>query len=68
MATNIPPHNLGEVVDALIALIHNPNASVSSYSFLDPFFVFFCRSNIIYVLIDVCYFGKVLPLEHTVLD
>lgn len=28
MATNIPPHNLGEVVDALIALIHNPNASV----------------------------------------
>lgn len=29
MATNIPPHNLGEVVDALCALIHNPNASVS---------------------------------------
>jgi len=24
MATNIPPHNLGEVVDGLIALIHNP--------------------------------------------
>ena len=35
MATNIPPHNLGEVVDALIALIHNPNASViSSLRFL----------------------------------
>jgi DNA gyrase subunit A len=30
MATNIPPHNLGEVVDALCALIHNPNATVSS--------------------------------------
>jgi DNA gyrase subunit A len=28
MATNIPPHNLGEVVDALVALIDNPRASV----------------------------------------
>ncbi|CAM6095059.1 unnamed protein product [Calypogeia fissa] len=28
MATNIPPHNLGEVVDALVSLIHNPNATV----------------------------------------
>lgn len=28
MATNIPPHNLAEVVDALIALLHNPNATV----------------------------------------
>jgi DNA gyrase subunit A len=25
MATNIPPHNLGEIVDGLIALIHNPD-------------------------------------------
>jgi DNA gyrase subunit A len=25
MATNIPPHNLGEVIDGLIALIKNPN-------------------------------------------
>jgi DNA gyrase subunit A len=25
MATNIPPHNLGEVVDGLMALIHNPD-------------------------------------------
>jgi DNA gyrase subunit A len=24
MATNIPPHNLGEIVDGLVALIHNP--------------------------------------------
>ncbi len=24
MATNIPPHNLGEVIDGAIALIHNP--------------------------------------------
>jgi DNA gyrase subunit A len=28
MATNVPPHNLGEVVDAVIALIDNPNISV----------------------------------------
>jgi DNA gyrase subunit A len=28
MATNIPPHNLGEVVDALIALIDNPALEV----------------------------------------
>ncbi|MCO5602907.1 hypothetical protein L7F22_057047 [Adiantum nelumboides] len=28
MATNVPPHNLGEVVDALCAVIHNPNVSV----------------------------------------
>ncbi len=28
MATNIPPHNLGEVVDALIVLIDNPEATI----------------------------------------
>jgi DNA gyrase subunit A len=28
MATNIPPHNLGEVVDALIALINDPALSI----------------------------------------
>jgi DNA gyrase subunit A len=28
MATNIPPHNLGEVVDACIALIENPALSI----------------------------------------
>ena len=28
MATNIPPHNLGEVVDGVIALIDNPEISV----------------------------------------
>ena len=26
MATNIPPHNLGEVIDATVALIDNPGA------------------------------------------
>lgn len=25
MATNIPPHNLGELIDAVVALIHNPD-------------------------------------------
>ncbi len=29
MATNIPPHNLGEVVDALVALIENPDLSAA---------------------------------------
>src|SRR5436309_11971106 len=28
MATNIPPHNLGEVVDATLHLLANPNATV----------------------------------------
>jgi DNA gyrase subunit A len=28
MATNIPPHNLGEVIDGVLALIDNPNLSV----------------------------------------
>lgn len=28
MATNIPPHNLGEVVDGLITLIKNPNVTI----------------------------------------
>lgn len=29
MATNIPPHNLGEVIDAAILLMHNPKVTVS---------------------------------------
>ena len=29
MATNIPPHNLGEVIDGVVALIDNPALSVS---------------------------------------
>ena len=28
MATNIPPHNLGEVVDALLLMIDNPEATI----------------------------------------
>jgi DNA gyrase subunit A len=28
MATNIPPHNLGEVIDACVALIENPDLSI----------------------------------------
>jgi len=30
MATNIPPHNLGEVIDALIYVIDSPNARVET--------------------------------------
>lgn len=28
MATNVPPHNLNEVVDACIAMLHNPNITL----------------------------------------
>lgn len=28
MATNIPPHNLGEVIDACVALIDNPALTI----------------------------------------
>lgn len=28
MATNIPPHNLGEVIDATVALLHNPDITI----------------------------------------
>lgn len=31
MATNIPPHNLGELVDAVSVLIHNPEATVFNF-------------------------------------
>jgi len=30
MATNIPPHNLGELVDALSVIIQKPEATVSN--------------------------------------
>ncbi|MUL37922.1 DNA topoisomerase (ATP-hydrolyzing) subunit A [Gloeocapsopsis dulcis] len=29
MATNIPPHNLGELIDGLVALVHNPELTDS---------------------------------------
>ncbi len=29
MATNIPPHNLTEIVDATITLVHNPNSQLA---------------------------------------
>ncbi len=32
MATNIPPHNLGEIVDGLMALIDNPEIEISELS------------------------------------
>ena len=36
MATNIPPHNLGEVVDACLALINNPSTSLDEIIRLVP--------------------------------
>lgn len=36
MATNIPPHNMGEIIDAIIALIHNPALSYEELLELVP--------------------------------
>lgn len=36
MATNIPPHNLGEVVDALVWLIDNPEADIEELMSIIP--------------------------------
>ena len=36
MATNIPPHNLGEIVDACIALIENPDISLAQLMQIVP--------------------------------
>ena len=36
MATNIPPHNLGEVIDACVALIDNPGLSIEDLIAIMP--------------------------------
>lgn len=36
MATNIPPHNLSEIVDALVALIENPDMSLDEIMKIVP--------------------------------
>jgi DNA gyrase subunit A len=36
MATNIPPHNLGEVIDACLMVMENPNASVKELMAVMP--------------------------------
>src|SRR5258708_8056959 len=36
MATNIPPHNLGEVIDACIALIENPTLGIDELIAIIP--------------------------------
>jgi len=36
MATNIPPHNLGEVIDATLALIENPDLSTEALMEIVP--------------------------------
>jgi DNA gyrase subunit A len=36
MATNIPPHNLGEVIDACVALIDNPALSIEDLNGIIP--------------------------------
>jgi DNA gyrase subunit A len=36
MATNIPPHNLGEIIDACLALLGNPNVTLAELIRLVP--------------------------------
>ena len=36
MATNIPPHNLGEVIDAVIALIDRPEMTIEDLMAIVP--------------------------------
>ena len=36
MATNIPPHNLGEVIDACVALIDNPGLTIDQLNEIIP--------------------------------
>jgi DNA gyrase subunit A len=36
MATNIPPHNLGEVIDGIIALVENPDITIKELMKLIP--------------------------------
>ena len=36
MATNIPPHNLAEVIDCMVALIDNPDISISEMNEILP--------------------------------
>ncbi|MGN1227021.1 MAG: DNA gyrase subunit A [Christensenellales bacterium] len=36
MATNIPPHNLGEVIDGVVALIKNPDITIEELASIIP--------------------------------
>ncbi|RMF95321.1 MAG: DNA gyrase subunit A [Candidatus Schekmanbacteria bacterium] len=36
MATNIPPHNLGEIIDATVHLVNNPNATIEELAKFVP--------------------------------
>lgn len=36
MATNIPPHNLGEVIDACLALVDNPSLTIDELNTIIP--------------------------------
>jgi DNA gyrase/topoisomerase IV subunit A len=52
MATNIPPHNLGELVDALLVIIENPEATVSICHWL-----YFCLNHQF-----ITYHGQIVQL------
>ena len=52
METNIPPHNLGELVDVLCVLIQNPEATVRSQIYI---ILFFESTYIILLLNELVY-------------
>ncbi|MCB1931838.1 MAG: DNA gyrase subunit A [Candidatus Accumulibacter sp.] len=53
MATNIPPHNLGEVVDACLALLGNPETTIDELIAIMPA-PDFPTAGIIYGIAGVC--------------
>src|SRR6187399_826427 len=52
MATNIPPHNLGEVVDGCLALLQNPDLTIADLIKIIPA-PDFPTAGIIYGVVDV---------------
>ena len=45
MATNMPPHNLGEVIDGLVAIIRDKNISESKVLILSRVLIFLQAEN-----------------------
>ena len=62
MATNIPPHNLNEVVDACLHLLRNPEASIDELMEIIPA-PDFPTAGIIYSINNTIAINK--PFKHT---
>ena len=53
MATNIPPHNLGELVDALSVIIQNPEATVSNLYHISLWVQYYVRLFVCMILLPL---------------